>query len=126
MRKFFFILLFFPGLVLAAPRTFSDLAYMAIDVINGGIGIALILGIVIYFYGATSNMAGVAKGGSSDNLRKHLLWGMIALFVMFSVWGILRLLSNTLFSPSSYTGIGGGGGRGDVICTSITDCALPD
>lgn len=122
MRTFIGALAFLPTVAFAAPRTFSELADLFLVYINAGIGIALITGIVIYFYGIATNLH---KAGESEatTLRTHLLWGMVALFVMFSVWGILAILRNTLF--------GGGAGYGfdkdaDLKgeCISFDDCIV--
>jgi hypothetical protein len=121
MRVFFlFTAIFLPSVALAAPRTFVELTNLVVNYINAGIGVALILGIVIYFYGITTGMAKTA-GGKTSEASKQLMWGLIALFVMFSVWGILALLRNTLFSGSG--SFGGGSQDGDPTCLNV-DCAV--
>lgn len=125
MKKFLPIfLLLAPAVTLAAPRTFSELANLIVNLINGGIGVALILGIVIYFWGIVSS---IPRSGKADGekLRTQLLWGMIALFVMFSVWGILALLRNTLFGGGAGVGFGGSGGDA-VLCESLDDCVIDE
>ncbi len=53
-----------------------------------GIGVLVFLwGVILYVL--NSNDAGKAKG------RTFMLWGIIALFVMVSVWGLVRLLQNS-------------------------------
>ena len=121
MRIFFIVtLLFAPMLASAAPRTFSELADLVTNIINGGIGVALILGIVIYFYGVATSIPKTGKG-DMERLRAHFVWGIIALFVMFSVWGIVRLLSNTLFGGG---GVEFGGGAQEVTCETLEDCFI--
>lgn len=115
-------LLLSPMVASAAPRTFSELADLLMNIINAGIGIALILGIVIYFYGIATSIPRMSEGGA-ERLRAHFLWGIIALFVMFSVWGILALLRNTLFGGSSY-GVGSSGSGQQVLCDSLDDCVI--
>ena len=109
-----------PAITLAAPRTFTELADLATNLINGGIGVSLTLGIVVFFYGTVSNFA-ESKDSISDKFRTQILWGIIALFVMFSVWGILALLRNTLFGGDATFG---SGGTGEALCTSVTDCVI--
>jgi hypothetical protein len=54
----------------------------------------------------------------SGALRQFLVWGVIILFVMVSIWGILNVLQQTLFgtgaggSSSGGSGINGSGGSG--------------
>lgn len=124
MRPLVALLLLFPGLALAAPRTFAELADLIVNLINGGIGVALILGIVIYFYGLVTSIPHTSEG-ASERLRAHFFWGILALFVMFSVWGILALLRNTLFGGGGYS-FGNGGGGDQVLCESLDDCTVAE
>lgn len=116
------LVLLLPSLVLAAPRTFSELADLVVNLINGGIGVALILAIVIYFWGIVATIPRQSKG-DGERLRTHIVWGIAALFIMFSVWGILALLRNTLFSGGGYN-FGDGGDH--VLCESLDDCAIDE
>ena len=121
-RKVFLLasLVFIPSIIFAAPRTYSELADLATNLINGGIGVSLTLGIVVFFYGTVRNFA-ESKESMSDKFRQQILWGIIALFVMFSVWGILALLRNTLFGgDASFDS----GTSNQVLCTSVTDCVI--
>ena len=97
-----------PSFVQAAPRTFSELAEYAIRYINAGVGVAIILGLVIYFYGIATGIASTSRGEGTD-LSKRILWGMLALFVMVSVWGIVGLVRNSLFGGGGGGDFGGGG-----------------
>lgn len=107
------VLLAFPLVASAAsPRTFSELAELSVNFINAGIGTAIILGLVIYFYGIASGIASM-RHGESEALRQRIVWGLIALFVMVSVWGIIGLVRNTLF---------GGGGPGDFGSDGTPNC----
>lgn len=124
MKKALFILLCIvtPSLALAAPRTFAEFADMITNIINGGIGVALIAGIVVYFYGIVGNLANLHEG-KTEQLRTQILWGIVALFVMFSVWGILALLRNTLFGNGAFAG---SGGSDQVLCTGLDDCTISE
>ena len=126
MYRFALILIVgFPMITSAAPRTFSDLANMAVNLINGAIGVALILGIVIYFYGVVTSIPKTGEG-DMERLRAHFVWGIIALFVMFSVWGILRLVSNTLFGGGGSGYDFGSSGSDQAECVSLEDCMIAD
>ncbi len=119
MRVFAFVLLIIPQVAFAAPRTFDELAGSIVQLLNAGIGISIILGLVVFFYGLTVSIPH-KEHADIERLRNTIIWGIIALFVMVSVWGILGLLRNTLFG-------GGGGdfdlGGGDgVFCNSLDNC----
>lgn len=119
-RFLFFAILAFPSLALAAPRTFAELADLVTNLINGGIGVALILGIVVYFYGVATSIPKLGEG-DAERLRAHFFWGIVALFIMFSVWGIVALLRNTLFGGGAYD-LGGSGNQ--VLCETLEDCVI--
>ncbi|OHA17779.1 MAG: hypothetical protein A2664_04205 [Candidatus Taylorbacteria bacterium RIFCSPHIGHO2_01_FULL_46_22b] len=70
------------------------------SVISALIAIAvflLIFGIFRYIT-AGDNPERIAEGG------KLLFWGLIAVFVMFSFWGLTRIILNTFFSAGDLTG----------------------
>lgn len=85
-----------PVLALAQFNNLEQSFETIIDLINT-IVIPLIVGIAgIYF------MVGVIKyvaGGDSEENRKAarnmMIWGIIALFVMISVWGLVNILIDT-------------------------------
>ena len=117
----FVAILLAPSLVAAAPQTFQQLAAEAINILNAGIGVVLVLGIVVYFYGVSTSINKMSMS-DTDKLKAHFFWGVIALFVMFSVWGILALIGNTLFSGSY--GVGRGGEFRQ--CSSYESCLFGD
>lgn len=125
LRVLLLSLLAMPAIVVAAPRTFKELTDQWVGLLNAGIGIILTLGIVIYFYGVVTSIR-KSKEGFTKEGRDQLLWGLLALFVMFSVWGILALLRNTLFGGGGGAGgLGNGGSGGDqAICESLEDCMI--
>lgn len=116
-----FALVFSPMVAFAAPRTFSDLAGNMVQILNAGIGTIIIMGLVVYFYGIATSIPRL-RADDGERLRAHFLWGIIAIFVMVSVWGILGLLRNTLFGGG--TGDFGGSGSGSFNCTSIDNCPI--
>ncbi len=85
-----------------APTDFKGLAKLAVDLLNAATVLAVGLGVLYYLWGVASSIkdGGSAKGW--EKFRTQVVWGLIALFVMFSIWGILRILTNTLFK--SYNG----------------------
>ena len=51
---------------------------------------------VFYFLWALTNYM-LKAGDNKDEARQQMLWGVIILFVMVSVWGLVNILSGTLF-----------------------------
>ena len=91
----------------AAPHTFADLAALVVSLMNATTGVLVVAGIAVYFYGVSTNILKFGEG-EAEKLKNYFFWGIIVLFLMVSIWGILALLQNTLFGES---GGPGGGGR---------------
>lgn len=91
-----------PEVVFAAPKTYGDLAKLLITVLNAASGVAVALAIVVYLWGIAS---GMYKTGEADlkKRREFMIWGMIGLFVLVSVWGILGILINSIFGDNVNT-----------------------
>ncbi len=67
---------------------------------NGLIGFFITFAIVVFFWGMIQYLWKVDEEKSKG--LQTMMWGVIAIFVMVSIWGIIRLLQNTF-------GVGGGG-----------------
>src|SRR3989344_1687727 len=68
----------------AAPKDFLQLAGELINILNLATLTLIIAGFVVYF------------------------WGILVLFVMVSIWGIIGLLQNTLFGGALFNPSTGG------------------
>ena len=92
-----YTLYFIPTVALAAaPRTFQELANLIVVILNNATVVLVVAGIAIYFYGVSTNILKFGDTGW-EKVKAYFLWGLIVLFVMLSVWGILRLIQDTLF-----------------------------
>ncbi len=116
MRRFLQLapiaLLAIPAVSLAAPKTFQELANVLVVLMNNAVVVLLVLGLVVYFYGVSTNVMNFQKGGAAnaEKIKAYFFWGIIVLFVMVSIWGILQLLQNSLFGGDQFPSAGGGGG----------------
>ncbi len=99
------VVVLIPSVALAAPRTFGELANLLVLILNNATTVLIVLGIVVYFFGISTNILKFSEEGG-EKLRQYFFWGVIVLFVMVSIWGILRLLQNTLFGANPYSGGG--------------------
>ncbi|KKW24453.1 MAG: hypothetical protein UY70_C0001G0021 [Candidatus Kaiserbacteria bacterium GW2011_GWB1_52_6] len=83
----------------AAPRTFQDFANVLVTLMSSASIVLVVLGLVVYFYGVSTNIMSLhgGKAGAGEKIKAYFFWGVIVLFVMVSVWGILQLLKNTVF-----------------------------
>ena len=76
---------------------FVDLIRTALPVIAGLALLVFVWGLVKFIFRAGGDEKAVGDG---KNLMK---WGLIALFVMVSVWGIIRFMQNALLPGGSTT-----------------------
>lgn len=68
-------------------NTFNQITTWAVTLISAASVLVFIFGIVRYLFKGSSKT-------EREKGRKFMLWGIIGLFVMFSVWGILAILTS--------------------------------
>ena len=86
---------------------FSSLINKLIDILNVIIPLLITLAMVLFFYNTGKGIFGNAKdsGEAQTKLKETLLWGVIIIFVMVSIWGILNLIGSEF--DLVHGGIGG-------------------
>lgn len=99
-----FLSVVFPASVLAtpmlafaaAPRTFQELACNVADLIDTATFTLIVFGLVAYFWGIATNIPHFGDEKGAEKRKSFFFWGLIILFVMVSIWGIIQLLQGTL------------------------------
>ena len=61
--------------------------------LNGLIGIIVTIAIIVFFWGLVRYLTDV--GEAKQEGLKTMFYGVIAIFVMVSIWGIIHLLQST-------------------------------
>ena len=81
---------------LGADPKFQDLACYITAIINNAI-IPLIfaLAVVMFVWGVVQYVINSDEEAKKEKGRQFMLWGLIALTVMVSVWGLVRILGTT-------------------------------
>lgn len=80
---------------LASAATLTDTLVFFSTFLNGVIGLFITLAIVVFFWGLIRYLWSMSTEDAHESL-KLMFWGVIAIFVMVSIWGIIRLLQSTL------------------------------
>jgi hypothetical protein len=93
-----------PAAAFAAPQTFSDLVQLILSYINPLAALLASIALLIFFYGIVLYIFKAGDGEAHAEGRQLIMWGIIALFVLTSVWALANILSSTFFG---YTGGGG-------------------
>jgi len=91
-----------PASAFAAARNFSELAATIVNILNTGTGVLILLGLVTYFWGVASNIPHFGDEKGAEKMKAYFFWGIIVLFVMVSIWGIVQILQNTLFGGAPF------------------------
>ena len=91
----------FPAVALGAARNFSELANTVVGLIDTATGVLIVFALVAYFWGIATNINNFSEDGE-EKIRSYFFWGIVILFVMVSIWGIVHLIQNTIFSDLPY------------------------
>ncbi len=90
--------------------TFSDVIYWIIGIFNLLVPLIIGAAIVVFLYGTTVFIAKAGDQEGRQSGRNFMLYGIIGIAVMVSVWGLVKFVTNTFgipfgvpFLPSSTT-----------------------
>jgi len=81
--------------VLASAQTISDTLIFFSVILNGVIGLFITLAIVVFFWGLIRYLWSMGPEEAHEGI-KIMFWGVVAIFVMVSIWGIIQLLQRSL------------------------------
>ncbi len=65
-------------------------------VINPLIILMFAVALAVFLYGVVEFIMNADKADEREIGQNHMMWGIIGIFIMFSVFMILRLIENTL------------------------------
>lgn len=78
----------------AALGNISGLVTDVGNIVNQLIPIAFALALLGFFYGLVKYIFGGAE--NKDQAKNIMIWGVVALFIMAAVWGLVRFISNAV------------------------------
>ena len=98
--NYFFLLLIslLPVSVSAAIYDVQDLLVALLDLFNSLIYVVFGFALVVFFWGLAKFILNSGDEKSHEDGKRLMFWGVIALFVMASVWGIIAVLQDDIFS----------------------------
>lgn len=109
----------------AAPENFRALVALFVSIINVATPALVALALVIFllrmvgvFGFSIAGKEGEKPRFSIARLKTIGMWGIVILFVMVSIWGILQLIENTFLGSDS----GALGDRVDEFCKELDGC----
>jgi Type IV secretion system pilin len=89
--------------------TLLSLSKDIISFINLLVAVLIPLALVVFFIGLVRYIYKAGDVSAHKEARESIMWSLIALFVLISVWGILQLMSAAFFpggAPTNYIGPG--------------------
>jgi len=86
--------------------TLSSLVGVFLNFINTLIPLLAGFALILFLWGGVHYVYNSSETKGRAEGRQAIIWSIIALFVLFSIWGILGLLTNSLL-PGSQQGSGG-------------------
>lgn len=101
------ILLITPATALAAPPSnLTGLMRLFIELLDQAVVVVGALALLFFFWGLSQLLLNADNEDKKKTSKSIMVWGIIILFVMFSIGGILRILDNTFFGGSGSSGSG--------------------
>lgn len=80
----------------SSMSTLADIFNWATCILSKSvIPLIVTIALVVFMYGVVEYMINADKEEKRAEGRKYMLWGIISLFVMLSIFGILAVLGNT-------------------------------
>ncbi|MBI5645033.1 hypothetical protein HY970_02935 [Candidatus Kaiserbacteria bacterium] len=65
-------------------------------VLNPIILVLFAAGFFLFMWGLVQFLWGLRSGEVGDSGKQHMLWGIVGMLIMVSVYGILRIINDTL------------------------------
>jgi len=83
-----------PFLALAATTGINSVLSLVASVLNAIVPIIISIAVVWFLWGVFQYVI-ASDPEEKTGARNHMIWGIIGIFVMVSVWGIVNLLKDT-------------------------------
>lgn len=80
------------------PENFGDFVCLFIDLISLLIPIVAAIALLAFFWGLAKFILHSDSDSAHEEGRQIMFWGIIALFVLVSVWGIVAVLHGDFFN----------------------------
>lgn len=86
-----------PIIAFAAPKNLAELIKLFTDLVNPLIGLLTGLAVLLFIWGIVKYILYASDEKKKVSAKDTMVYGVLALFVLFSFWGIVRFLQNSIF-----------------------------
>jgi len=119
IKKFILILsVLVPVSVFAQPQNFEDFAGVIINIGNNLALLFVTAAFAAFLWGVARTILHADSADEREKGKKTMAYGLVSLFIISALWGIMALSRNTFFNSGS-SGMGGGDAGG---CSSLDEC----
>lgn len=97
MKKILFSTIFLPAITFAQATDFKSAVSIVIGLIKSLVPLVVALTLLVFIWGVFQ----LVRSNSEDSRKEALAivtYGIVSLFVMVSVWGLVSILTSTFFS----------------------------
>lgn len=81
--------------LIASPKFQDLLSYVSCIISKSVIPLIFALATVMFIWGVVQYVINNEEEAKREKGKQFMIWGIIALTVMFSVWGLVRIVGNT-------------------------------
>lgn len=89
-------LVFFPTVAFGALESINLLVIQARNIIDMLIPFVAALALLYFFWGLAQFILNSGSDDAKTEAKNKMIWGIVALFVMVSVWGLVRWLGDAV------------------------------
>ena len=79
-----------------AAETFPLLSQIQTSIINPLILLGLAAAVLVFLYGLFEMLRGINQPAQVEKGTQHIIWGVIGLAIMVSVFGFINLICSTI------------------------------
>lgn len=83
---------------------FADIVGIIVNLMGMAVNLLMAFALLVFLYGLMRYMMDAGDDSKREESRQYMVYGIIGLFVMVSMWGLVQVLTNT-FIPGSAVGI---------------------
>ncbi len=81
----------------STPQTFKDVICIFLDLLSLVIPLLAGLALLAFFWGLAKFVYNAGSESAREEAKNVMFWGIIALFVMVSIWGIVSFFTADFF-----------------------------
>lgn len=93
----------------AGAQTVQNVLSTILGILNQVIPILMVIATIVFLYGVIAYITSAGDEEKQAGGKFYMIWGLIGLFVIVAMWGIVRILVNTFGVGGTGVPIGPGG-----------------